>query len=697
MTTGARQPTSAAPRKAVAFPESWFAGRPVWEELATLLSWLREWQLWAALAVGLLVWSLAYAVPYAYELNFGGDRATARRGDDAPFLNIAEKGWNDESEPKGEEWLTSPAPPFRWAFDDARLTLPGLGQGAWRVTILAVGQPTLEPTISLWSDGVYTSTVRLSREPRAYQHVFSTNTRGDLDVRFVTPPYTPPDDPRPLGFVAFSAVVSPVGPQRAPATQLWLLALLLSCCYGSSRRFVLAKPLALAAGIGLAVLAALLLARWRLELTSVMPALVTVALFCYPLGVGVFRLSNRAIPTSNLRGSSFVGRPLSFVLQPSPITALFLLAFALRLGGLLHPQIIFSDIGLNANNLLGLSSGEVFFTEGLPSEAGGGQSPYPPGLYVLAAPGQLLLDVDNTSRLLLLKIVVALLDSVVVWLIWFVLRRREYSEGAALLAAALYLLPTAALRSFGVGEFANIAGQALALPLLVALALHGGRLRQPGVFFVLLALMLVALLGHAGVTISVVLLLGYLGLSWVISSHTRRFVPALLAIGIVAAALLGLFYHSAFLHLFVGAERAAAVAAALPDRGFGAKLVGETLRVFGLPRPTINPLLGVLGAAGLIFIARRPRLADGVPGLWPVLVAWWGSAILSVGLLAVRDQTVRWDLFLYPALCMATGPLLLALWQRNLLGKIAVVAALAIILVHGIVFWGWVIFSQYHD
>lgn len=690
VTTSARQPTTASRKADAAFPESWFAGRPVLEEVAALLSWLREWELWAALLVGVLAWSLAYSVPYHHELNFGGDRATQQRNNDAPFLNIAQKGWNYESEPQGEQWLTSPAPPFRWAFDDARLTLPGLGQGAWRVTILAAGQPTPWPTLSMWSDGIYTSTVRLSQEPRAYQHVFSTNSRGDLQLHFVTPPYTPPNDPRPLGFVAFSAVVSPVGPQRAPPMQLWLLALTLTCCYGVTRRFALTKLWACAASIAGALLAGLLLAQWRFQLTSLTPALAMVTAFCYPIGIVVSRASHRSLGGSSLQQSAFS-------LQQSAITALFLLAFAIRLCGLLHPQIIFSDIGLNANNLLGFSGGEVFFTEGLPSEAGGGQSPYPPALYVIAAPLQLLFDTDNTSRLLLLKIVVALLDSAAVWLIWYVLRRRDYGEGAALLAAALYLLPTAPLRSFGVGEFANIGGQALALPLLAALALLGGRLRELRVFLALLALMLVALLGHAGVTISMVLLLGYLGLSWTIGPRTRLFVPALLATGIVAAALLGLFYHSAFLHLFVGPEQAAEVAAALPDRGFGAKLVGEMLRVFGLPRPTVNPLLGLLGAAGLVTMARRPRLADGIPGLWPILVAWWGSAILSIGLLAVRDQTVRWDLFLYPALCIAAGPLLAALWRRGTLGKIAVVAALAIILAHGIAYWGWVVFSQYHD
>ncbi|MBC8163250.1 MAG: hypothetical protein H7Z42_18735 [Roseiflexaceae bacterium] len=357
--------------------------------------------------------------------------------------------------------------------------------------------------------------------------------------------------------------------------------------------------------------------------------------------------------------------------------------------GLLHPQIIFSDIGLNANNLLEFSTGEVLFTEGLPSETGGGQSPYPPALYVLAAPLQLLFEPSGEGRLLLLKVLVAALDSAVAWLIWFVLRRHS---AAALFAAALYLVPAAPLRSFGVGEFANLAGQSLALPLLAALSLLGGRMREPRVFCLLLLLLMLALLGHAGVTISVILLLGCLGLCWMIVPRTRRLVPALLALGGLAALLVGLFYHSAFAHLLMPPDE---VSAALPGLGVGQKLINELSRVFLPPRPTISPLLALLAAAGFVLMARAHPVR-GAPGLWLIIVAWLGSALLSIGVLAVRDQTVRWDLFLYPALCIAAGPLLAALWARGLAGKLGAGLALAAILVQGLWFWGWLVFSQYH-
>ena len=165
----------------------------------------------------------------------------------------------------------------------------------------------------------------------------------------------------------------------------------------------------------------------------------------------------------------------------SPIIALIILAVALRLAGMLHPHAIFSDDGLNANNMIGFTSGQVYFTEGLPSEAGGGQAPYPPGQYIMFAPAQLLLQTrsdDITSLRLLLKIANAVWDSLVVGFVWYVLRRCGCGSRAALLGAALYVLPPPLLKSLSVGEFANVFGQGLALPLLALLAIRARELQR---------------------------------------------------------------------------------------------------------------------------------------------------------------------------------------------------------------------------
>src|SRR6185503_2842117 len=160
--------------------------------------------------------------------------------------------------------------------------------------------------------------------------------------------------------------------------QLALLALALALIYVLLRRFALASRPALACALALAVLAALLLARERMALTLLTPFLPALLAGCYVLGLGLEALLQIAdcrlqIADYRYRANN---RQSSIVNHQSPVVALILLAVALRLGGMLHPHAIFSDDGLNANNMIGFTSGQVYFTEGLPSEAGGGQAPY---------------------------------------------------------------------------------------------------------------------------------------------------------------------------------------------------------------------------------------------------------------------------------------------------------------------------------
>jgi hypothetical protein len=358
---------------------------------------------------------------------------------------------------------------------------------------------------------------------------------------------------------------------------------------------------------------------------------------------------------------------------------LVVLALALRLGGMLHPHARFSDAGLNANNLLGVTLGEIYFTEGLPDDAGGGDAPYPPGQYIVFAPAQLLLPVSNESRLLLLKVGVALWDSLVVGLLWYVLRRGGYGPRAALLGAALYLAAPPLLRSLSVGEFANVFGQELVLPLLALMALRACDLPRPRVFVALLALMTLALLGHLGVTISLLCLLLVLSVAWLARLETRRAALALALAGGIVALLVGLLYYTPFRDVFE-ARLASATTSPAGVLSTSEKLVKqvELLPAFGL-----HPLALALGVAGVPLAAWRQRRAA-VGGR---LFAWWGGTLLSLGLLLFANQGVRWQSFLYPALCLGAGPALAALWSRGRAGRLVAAAALGFLIWYGIAFW----------
>jgi hypothetical protein len=70
-----------------------------------------------------------------------------------------------------------------------------------------------------------------------------------------------------------------------------------------------------------------------------------------------------------------------------------------------------------------------------------------------------------------------------------------------------------------------------------------------------------------------------------------------------------------------------------------------------------------------------------------LLVAWWGGTLLSLGPLLFTNQTVRWSVFLYPALCLSAGPLFARLWRRGSAGRLVTAPALAFLIWSGCAFW----------
>jgi len=651
----------------------------VLDEARAAATWLLERQLWLVLLAGLALWTLAYQVPYSYRVEFGGDQQTHRRYDDQPFINRIE-GWNQDPEPTGDQWFEpGQPPPYRWAFEHAQLTFPGVGLGDWQVSVYAAGQPTAAPTLSRWSDGTITTTVALTQQPRVYQQVFGSRG-GDLALTFDTPPY--PADPagRPLGFVGFWASVYSLPGPRLPAP-LHTAALGLACAaaYALCRRLGAGPGRAAAFAGALALAFAALLALWRIPFALVAPQLGLIGLGCYGLGCALLRLP--LLAWARAEPSCAPGREHAW------LVALVLAAFAVRAAGLFHPAIIFSDIGLNVNKQLLFFGGHVYQQAGLPAELGGGEAPYPPAQYIALAPLHLLTppwrDTQSMRQQIetVLKVGNALLDSLVAAWIWVVLRRARYGPAAALLGAALYVCPGPALKSFGVGEFANIAGQSLAIPLIAALADGPERLRGRARSAGALALLLLAVLGHSGVTISVALLLGALGLIWLAGLRRWRAALALALLGALAAALVGLLYYSTYLDLFraqIGLQGDPA-----PQFTLLEKLSQQGGRVFGGPLSPVSPLLMGAGLSGLGLAVWQRRS----PGFAAALLAWWASAALALGMLAVRGQTVRWDLFLYPALCLSAGPLLGALWRRGPAARLLAAAGVAALLAQGAAFW----------
>jgi hypothetical protein len=531
------------------------------------------------------------------------------------------------------------------------------------------------------------------------------DSAGDITLRFNTPAYPGQGDPRTLGFVIYQATFTPANGLRLPALpQLGLLGATLALAYGAARTLRAPPRVTIIGAIVFAAGLAILLALLRLGLTIFTPTLLAIAAACYALTLVLRRipLPDRRPTTDDRRPTTDDRRPttddesprtptplLPYSPTPRPATAvtLILLAFALRLVGSLHPHAIPNDLVLNTNNLVAFTGGAVYDTESLPKESGGGRAPYPPGQYLVLAPLQLLLAPDNAAREVIVRSGGALLDSLVVGLLWYVLWR-AVGWRAALFGAALYLAPLPLLRSFWIGEHANIAGQALAMPLLVLLAVGAHTLARPRVLAVAVALLSLAVLGHLGVTISLAFMLVCLPVVWLVARNVRLPFGALIVVGVAAALLAGLFYYSAFGHLLVERLNAPAPPNSIePPQSFSEKL-NRIVWALGRPDNVLTPLMLGFGAAGIVALTRFSQRTR--PALHPfvlLLLAWWGGVLLSFSLLIRSEQGVRWEVFLYPALCLGAGPALAAFWSRGRAGKLLVILALVFVLARSITFY----------
>jgi hypothetical protein len=701
-----------------------------------LLGRLREPGLWAALLAGLLLWGLAYQVAPRYALSIGGDQATHKRGYDAPFLmedsfHDAEPG-SIKIEGKDVQWWQQNRPPYRWTRPEASVLLPGVGGGRWVVSVQAAsGRPDGSAVESRWQVGDDApTTLRIDAHPRVYTIVGGA-PGGDLRLGLHAPRFDPPNDPRDdLGLVIHRIAVTPIdapGPRIPAPGQLALLATIQLVCYSLARRLALPRAWTLLLALGVAAVTAAMLAAQRLALTIWTPALAALAIGCYLLAILLAPLLVAAVKC--LLGPADVR-----VIHDERGAALAATvgAFALRMAGLLHPYAIFSDLGFNVNNLEEVIRGDLFLYAGLPAEAGGGRAPYPPAQYLALAPLRLLLGDDRRQSGLLIQSGNALLESCAAALIWLLLRRAGLGRRAALIGAALYVTIPPLLRSFSVGEFANIFGQGLLAPLLLFLTLGAPHARRWPAALVGGTLLLGILLSHTGVTISTLaLLVIWLPLWWIERpsppnplSHAgergsndspsplvgnKRSAGGGLAGGgrrkaqpwrlLVAGAAAGLVALALFYSSYTGllAQRRALAAALAPiaepppaDRTFRAKVLGE-LRTGFSEAKGISLLLAIPGGLGVIWLWRRRYVR-----LDLALLACWLGALLSLATLLRTDQVVRWQAFLFPALCLGAAPMFAAWMRRGRAGAALALLALLYLTWLGITMWAQQVIEYLH-
>jgi hypothetical protein len=244
-----------------------------------------------------------------------------------------------------------------------------------------------------------------------------------------------------------------------------------------------------------------------------------------------------------------------------------------------------------------------------------------------------------------------------------------------LVEIAIAVAGIALLAAVGVRVF----GQGIATAYLVALVLTWGRWRRPAVAAALTVGLTLALLGHFGVFLSLLVIIPLIVIVLIARGGTTIHGQAIALLGSFVVAVFlswALYYHFhnalLFGHIssFLGGDTNA--------RGSADSTIGERVR------NEWNGLLAWWGWPALslalvgINLFRRGR---GGPPL-TVALTWLGTALPFLALAVIAGLSVRFHLFVAPALGVAVGWALWRFWQLHRFVGPAFCIAIAFL-------WGW--------
>ncbi len=560
-----------------------------------------------------MFWVTVVSQLQPFSVAIGGDTQSMRRGLDTPFLNGF---WP----PEPDNWTAS-QPAYRWSTPQWQIQWPMAGRGLFVSTthIDASAWGTTDGVALTWSQPALGTTAPL-RERR----VVSVLTTGDglragINVTSARLPII--DDRRDLGVIVTTATLRPMAGTWRPV-QLVMGVLVLGVLWALSKTWR---------------------ARHRFWYSAGAILLYSVAWLGDPLW---WLVHSQAIGASAVLAAGFAYGLVRLVLPESTDGVrwwwLTTLSMIVPLIALRSPFMLTSDSAMHARMLFDVLRGNLFQIAELPCEAGALTAPYPPLIYLLAAPFAFFTwDRAAGINVLMTGAVVTHVGALLYLL--RVARNThafDWTAGVFLLLAA-WSLPF--LQSVHIGELSNAWG--LAVLLIAVAAWYDARASLTRRTILGAA----ALLAHTGIALSFGLtLLAMIGYAYI---RTRRIPRDLLIAGICSVLIAGLLTYSAYSGL-VG--QSAKYPGCPPGIAFATKIA---LVPSAIPFAVV--CLGIVG----LYRGRTGRVFEMVI---PALVV----AIISIGVLVFRDTTVRWAMVVYPFLALCAISALARLSTRGLAGKV---------------------------
>jgi hypothetical protein len=399
------------------------------------------------------------------------------------------------------------------------------------------------------------------------------------------------------------------------------------------------------------------------------------------------------------------------------LSAIFAFAFLIKMAMLLYPQTISFDLLYHAHRLMGVMTGNLFWS--IPSgknEFGGQAVPYSPSLYLFLTPFARFVPPE-----LLIQLSGVLLDNLSIFLIYYLVvkyfpsllsgtsRPLDAAESkvsaprAGIIAAWIYVVAPLSFIALSWGIYANLYGQTLTLVLVVTLVEAFDKLTRLKAFFIVALLFTMTLLSHTSVFASVVpLFAAWAALIFLFGRMWRaRQYWALIGSIVVASVLAFAIYYSVFLGLVTQGTLQIANAAADPNTR---NVSGETLTVLQLLQPARTPytavplyiyLAALLGFVLLLYGAWRfPTRGRFL--LATMVLAWVAAFALLVLVRAEFGFSARYVNFAMPAIALCAGMALAWVYARGLLGRIASFGLITLLTAEGLYNWYILVMYQYH-
>ncbi len=607
---------------------------------------------------------------------------------------------------------------YRWSRDVSRLMVPGVGRGQSEdLSISMVGYrpvgaaaAVLTMTIGKQTLAVFTPSAVLTTYTATIPAAL--NSDDDLTISLISNAFSPPGDPRKLGVLvnALRLQANGGGGLVLPPISYsgWLLLSLL-LLYLILLRLGLGWRWGWGISVGLMLLAAVLLATDRYDLTIFLPALGTLMISTFAMSLLVPPLASwllGLLPNSKLK-------PQTSNLKPDIgwLTAIFLLAFVIKAGGMMHPQFTILDHGLRAHQVQELVADPIAFwhkyqnvtTTSDQNKTQGDEHlflgqwnlqipfPYPPTAYYVMAPVALFVPGARTNADLLLTVcdtILVALEGTLVFALYAMARKGLDSGRAGIIAAAIASFAPISYLHHSDGDWTYIWGGWVGLVYIMAVVCLADRAGKPIPFIILALLAGVALISHtatalflgAGAVILTVLLwLARRSPHTPTTTQTSNLKPQTsywpLLGSFVVGGLISLLYYGAYIGPMLGV----AIPAIFGKIGSGAS-IGQDPHALGAPllygffpqvwaHFTAWPLL--LGLAGFALLLWRGRQAASPPApmrffthlsvAWLIVFALFSLADLKMNLLQ------RHMLFVLPLLALLSGYVLdrLVTWTQQ--------------------------------